>query len=376
VEDFHIIRPLGKGSSAEVYQAEQLATGRMYAMKRLKKKMIVDHEKTEHTMSERSVLPQMRHPFIVTLHHSFQSRDMLYYILDYCPGGELFYHLKVERTFTTSRAMLYTAEIALGLDHMHSLGIIYRDLKPENILIDAEGHIKLADFDLCKRTRDDASSPRSQRGSVGPAKTFCGTPEYTAPEMILGQAKMTYGKSVDWWALGTVLYEMLSGLPPFYNQVMAKMYQKILYDELQYKPPMDPLAFALVQRLLIRDPVKRLGSSPHDMGKLKRDPFFAELQWQDVLERKTTPAFRPGLGVNYVDPETVPSSNMSGSYSRYGSQSGSTDSQIFHGFTYNKASLSSTPLGYSQRPTLHEAVKDSSYSSQSSDREDSSPTVM
>jgi len=217
----------------------------------------------------------MRHPFIVNLHHAFQSREKLFYILDYCPGGELFYHLKAEVRFSLKRAQLYTAEIALGLDHMHSLGIIYRDLKPENILIDEEGHVKLADFDLCKRTREDNEDRGGgavvigQKGSVGPAKTFCGTPEYTAPEMILGQAKTAYGKGVDWWALGTLLYEMLVGLPPFYNSDMAKMCRRILQDKLMPHVLVSPVAFELISKLLERDPEKRLGSKPDHMEVFK-----------------------------------------------------------------------------------------------------------
>merc|ERR1711865_835461 len=168
-------------------------------------------------MSERKILEQISNPFFVNLHHAFQTRTKLYLILDFCAGGELFYHLGKEGRFSLERTVLYSAEIAVGLDYMHRLGIIYRDLKPENLLIDETGHIRFADFGLCTRGVD--------RRSCDKTNSICGTPEYMAPEVVAGHGHLDYGAAVDWWALGTLIYEMLSGRPPFYNSVRQVMFQ-------------------------------------------------------------------------------------------------------------------------------------------------------
>jgi len=190
--------------------------------------------------------------------------------------------------------MHYTAEISSALDYMHSMGIIYRDLKPENLLIDEQGHMRLADFGLCKRTVTAEGEKK--------AKTFCGTPEYIAPEILLGQEKKAYGKEVDWWALGTLLYEMLSGLPPFYDKKVNLMYRKILHDPLRPHARVPADAFALVQQLLERKPSARLGSGPDDFARIKAEPFFTELDWATLDRRGYTPDFIPKGSKDYVDP--------------------------------------------------------------------------
>jgi len=348
-DDFDMVRVIGQGSSAKVMQVRNKSTQQVFAMKVLKKKRLLEDDKTHHTMSERSVLAKMRHPFIVNLYHAFQSSDKLYYVMDYCPGGELFYHLKADGRFSKDRTRLYTAEIALGLEHMHGLGIIYRDLKPENILLDTEGHIKLADFDLCKRTKEDEKAVGSSI-SVGPATTFCGTPEYTAPEMILGQAKKEYGKGVDWWALGTLIFEMLEGIPPFYDTDMSKMCQRILFMKL--KPGKHVLAqtpeWNLIGKFLVRDPDARLGTQPGHMDIIKQHPFFAPLDWPRVMRREITPLFRPQEKENYIDPEAMQIPVGSDDYKLpiAGHQSSVvSDHGAFCGFTYNKQS----PILYGQQ---------------------------
>jgi serum/glucocorticoid-regulated kinase 2 len=252
VDDFEPIATIGKGSFAKVLQVRKKNTGEIFAMKILLKSTIIARNQVEHTRAERSILQHIKHPYIVSLKYAFQTEDKLYLVMDFCGGGELFYHLKKEGRFSEERVRLYAAEILLALEHLHSLNIIYRDLKPENILLDAQGHIRLADFGLSKILND----PDAQ------ASTFCGTPEYLAPEILNGSG---HGIPVDWWSLGTLICEMLTGLPPFYSQNLNSMYEKILKAELKLTSDpniLSPDARNLIQALLQRDPHKRLGSGP------------------------------------------------------------------------------------------------------------------
>jgi len=177
----------------------------LYAMKILHKENVVNKKQVEHTLTERSVLGKMNHPFIVKLHYAFQTDKKLHFVLDYCAGGELFFHLGKAGRFTEEQGRFYAAEMTLALGHLHSHGVVYRDLKPENILFEATGHLKLADFGLSKE------GVESTQGS----HSFCGTPEYLAPEVL---NRTGHGTAVDWWSLGALLYEMLTGLPPWFSQ--------------------------------------------------------------------------------------------------------------------------------------------------------------
>lgn len=187
-------------------------------MKVLKKSEVIRRQQLEHTLTERFVLATVRHPFVLQLRHAFQTADKLFLVTDYCPGGELFFHLKRLRRFTEGMVRFYSAEIASALAHLHSHGIVYRDLKPENILLDRRGHVTLTDFGLARRlsVTPSAQSPGSKARQE---LTFCGTPEYLSPEMILHRrTRCGYDYNVDWWALGVVCYELLTGLPPFYDR--------------------------------------------------------------------------------------------------------------------------------------------------------------
>jgi len=197
-------------------------------------------------------------------------------VLDYVPGGELFGRLKEEGSFSEQRVRLYAAEILVGLGHLHSLKYVYRDLKPENILVDSDGHLKLTDFGLVK-TKMETDSTTS---------TFCGTPEYIAPEMLQQQP---YTKSVDWWSFGILVYEMLTGLPPFYDENVNKMYRMILSEPLTFPDSMSPEAQDLISQLLDRNPETRLGASANDYEDIKKHPFFAPLNWDKVLSKQYTP---------------------------------------------------------------------------------------
>jgi len=370
--DFDIIRVIGAGSSAKVLQVRNKCSGTEFAMKVVMKKMVIENEKIQHTKAERAVLSNVKHPFIVNLHYAFQDQDTLNYVMDLCPGGELFVHLKRDGCFTVPRSRLYTAEIACGLDHLHSRGIIYRDLKPENILIDKDGHVRLADFDLCKHTLNENGELGSE------AKTFCGTPEYTAPEMILGQAVKAYGKGVDWWALGTLLYEMLTGLPPFYDKCLTSMCEGILHAPLKDHPSVPANAYDLIEQWLRRDPQLRLGSGSDDFkNRIKTHAFFkylndsnqdVPLNWDDVMQRKITPAFQPETGQIYIDSEamSIPISCSDGA------KLSSSQTVNFQGFTYNKDASSfiqRTPLPIPRSPGSPAAKNrsnDSNYSNRSS----------
>jgi serine/threonine protein kinase len=329
-EDFELVGVIGQGSFAKVLQVKaKVPPNDTYAMKVLKKKTVVDRGQMEHTMAERAVLEKFKaHPFIVNLHYAFQTKDKLYFVLDFCPGGELFFHLKQDGCFSPTRTMHYVAEISSALDYMHSMGIIYRDLKPENLLIDEQGFMKLADFGLCKRTVTADGETK--------AKTFCGTPEYIAPEILLGQEKKAYGKEVDWWALGTLLYEMLSGLPPFYDKKVNVMYRKILNDPLRPHRKVSAEAFALVQKFLNRKPAERLGSGPDDFEAIKAEPFFAPIDWARLNRREYKPEFVPHAAKDYVDPTF--SAIPIGSDAAPSTLAQTLDGTKFKGFTFAGAS--------------------------------------
>ena len=203
IEDFAIEKVIGKGAFGRVYLVTRKDTGEVYAMKCLRKDLIEEKHQQAYAMSERRILGKVACPYIVQLKCAFQTLDKLYMVMEFVNGGELFVHLRKASHFSEPRARLYAAELLLALEHLHSQGIIYRDLKPENVLLDLEGHVKLTDFGLSKVLG------RKQ------AFSFCGTPEYIAPEILLGKG---YDYSVDFWSFGCLVYEMLSGVPPFYSR--------------------------------------------------------------------------------------------------------------------------------------------------------------
>ena len=193
-------------------------------------------------------------------------------IIGNCSGGELFFHLGKVGRFSEDRAGFYAAQIILALEHVHSLDIVYRDLKPENVLLDHVGNVRLTDFGLSKEGVSDHSTG---------ASSFCGTPEYIAPEVLLRQG---HGRAVDWWSLGALLYEMISGLPPFYSRNRETMFEKIMSAELVFPPFMSEDAKSLLSKLLVRDPKNRLGSGERDAGELKEHDFFRSIDWE-ILSR-------------------------------------------------------------------------------------------
>jgi serum/glucocorticoid-regulated kinase 2 len=278
LDDFELLKVLGRGSFGKVMQVRKKSDGKVYAMKILKKRAIIARNQVEHTKAERKILQALQHPFLMTLRYAFQSKEKLYFVLDYYQGGELFFHLKNNRRFPEDVARLYVGEIALALGHLHSLSVIYRDLKPENILLDDNGHVCLTDFGLSKDV--DPSDK---------AHTFCGTPEYLAPEIVTGAG---HDKAVDWWSLGILLYELTVGIPPFYSQNVNEMYNKIQHGVLRFPPFLSEGCKSLIVQLLNRDPKKRLGSKD-DVNDLKVHPFFKPISWDKLYKKEIDCPYKP-----------------------------------------------------------------------------------
>ncbi|KAH7138936.1 kinase-like domain-containing protein [Dendryphion nanum] len=289
-QDFEPLTCLGKGSYGTVLLVRQRGTGRLYAQKQFKKASITVHKKLiEQTKTERVILESIsRHPFVVKLFYAFQDHEKLYLILEYAQGGELFHHLASERIFSEDVAAFYMAEMVLALDHLHrTVGVVYRDLKPENCLLDSEGHLLLTDFGLSKVAVDEDTKCRS----------FLGTVEYMAPEVIQGAE---YGMSVDWWSLGALGFDLLTGAPPFSGNNNAKIQEKILKQKLVLPYYLGPDAKDLLTRLLRKEPKKRLGSNmPKDLQTIKSHRFFRKINWKKLEARELEPPIQPLI----TDPE-------------------------------------------------------------------------
>ncbi|KAK9768681.1 cytochrome c oxidase subunit 1 [Basidiobolus ranarum] len=296
LKDFDLLQTLGTGTFGRVYLTRHIGTENYYAMKVLKKEVVVRLKQIEHINSEKQILSQIHFPFIVNLFCSFQDDNNLYMLLEYVIGGEVFSHLRRAGRFTNDMTRFYAAEIVLAIEYLHSKDIIYRDLKPENLLLDDRGHIKITDFGFAKVVEDRTW-------------TLCGTPEYLAPEIIQSKG---HGKSVDWWALGILIFEMLAGYPPFFDDSPFGIYEKILEGRLMFPSHFDPAARDLIKKLLTNDRTKRLGNLKDGPEDVKKHKWFRGIDWQIVLERKVpapiVPMFRhPGDTANFDRyPEEVP----------------------------------------------------------------------
>ncbi|KAL9077455.1 MAG: hypothetical protein Q9161_000300 [Pseudevernia consocians] len=297
-DDFQILKLIGKGTFGQVFQVVKKDTGRIYAMKVLSKKVIVQKKEVAHTLGERNILVRTataNSQFIVGLKFSFQTPTDLYLVTGFMSGGELFYHLQKEGRFDEGRAKFYIAELILALQHLHQYDIVYRDLKPENILLDANGHISLCDFGLSKAnlTKDQTTN------------TFCGTTEYLAPEVLLDEAG--YTTMVDFWSLGVLVFEMVCGWSPFYADDTQQMYKNIAFGKVRF--PKDALSTEgrnFVKGLLNRNPKHRLGAK-RDADELKEHIFFADTDWNAMMNKMVVPPFKPKLknirDVSNFDPE-------------------------------------------------------------------------
>ncbi|KAH7637660.1 ribosomal protein s6 kinase beta-1-like protein [Dermatophagoides farinae] len=284
--DFELLKVLGMGAYGKVFQVRKVTgknLGTIFAMKVLKKAKIVRSIKdTDHTKAERNILESVKHPFIVDLMYAFQTRGKLYLILEYLSGGELFMYLQREGLLLENAVIFYAAEIILAIEHLHKLGIIYRDLKPENIMLDLHGHVKLTDFGLCKES--------IQSGKM--TYTFCGTVEYMAPEIL---KRIGHNHAVDWWSLGALMFDMLTGKPPFVSSNRNKTIAKILHAELKFPKHLTHDAKDLIRKLLRRSPELRLGGGVDDAAPVKHHAFFKKINWDEVFFKRLSPPFRPVL---------------------------------------------------------------------------------
>ncbi|KAL2827007.1 kinase-like domain-containing protein [Aspergillus cavernicola] len=283
-DDFEPLLCLGKGSFGTVLLVRHVVSGKLYAQKQFKKASLTVHKKlVEQTKTERTILESVnRHPFVVKLFYAFQDHEKLYLILEYAEGGELFHHLAMERMFEEDAAAFYMAEMVLALEHLHqNVGVIYRDLKPENCLLDHEGHLLLTDFGLSKIAVNDDDRCNSSLGTI----------EYMAPEVIQGKP---YGKACDWWSLGALGYDLLTGSPPFKANNHAKLQEKILKQKLALPYYLGPDAKDLLIRLLRKEPSKRLGyHMPKDLHTIKSHRFFRKIDWRALERRALTPPIIP-----------------------------------------------------------------------------------
>uniref|UniRef100_A0A665WY94 non-specific serine/threonine protein kinase n=1 Tax=Echeneis naucrates TaxID=173247 RepID=A0A665WY94_ECHNA len=293
---FELRKVLGQGSFGKVFLVRKITgpdAGQLYAMKVLKKATLKVRDRVR-TKMERDILVEVNHPFIVKLHYAFQTEGKLYLILDFLRGGDLFTRLSKEVMFTEEDVKFYLAELALALDHLHGLGIIYRDLKPENILLDEDGHIKLTDFGLSKESIDHENK----------AYSFCGTVEYMAPEVV---NRRGHTHSADWWSYGVLMFEMLTGTLPFQGKDRKETMTMILKAKLGMPQFLSSEAQSLLRNLFKRNPANRLGAGPDGVEEIKRHQFFNTIDWNKLYRREIYPPFKPAAGrpddTFYFDPE-------------------------------------------------------------------------
>eukprot|EP00929_Paragymnodinium_shiwhaense_P092832 TRINITY_DN5284_c0_g1_i2.p1 TRINITY_DN5284_c0_g1~~TRINITY_DN5284_c0_g1_i2.p1 ORF type:complete len:360 (+),score=88.43 TRINITY_DN5284_c0_g1_i2:184-1263(+) len=248
-----------------------------FALKIMKKSEVIRLKQVEHVKAELSILSLIHHPFIVNLLCSFQDEKRLFILLEFVNGGELFSHLRKEGRLPNDDARFYAGEIVLAFEYLHQQTIVYRDLKPENLLIDSEGHMKITDFGFAKIVEDRTW-------------TLCGTPEYLAPEIIQSKG---HGRAVDWWALGILIFEMLGGYPPFYDENPFGIYQKVLAGRIDFPKHFDVRAKDLIKRLLTHDRAKRYGCLKNGAEDIKKHKWYKGMEWEQLIHRQVPPPFRP-----------------------------------------------------------------------------------
>ena len=278
LEDFVFSKTVGTGTFGRVRLVKLRDHDKYFAMKIMRKVDIVRLHQVDHIFSEKFLLSRLSCPFIIRLYGTFKDQHNLFMLLEYAIGGELFTYLRRAGRFSLETTKFYAAEIVCALEYMHNLNIVYRDLKPENLLLDARGHIKIADFGFAKVIPDNRTW------------TLCGTPEYLAPEIILGRG---HGRPVDWWALGILIYEMMAGFPPFYDETPFLIYEKILAGNLEFPPHFDGPLCDLLTGLLQADPQRRLGCGVAGAMDVKNHPWFAGVHWDALSRRLIQAPFTP-----------------------------------------------------------------------------------
>ncbi|KAI6650752.1 aPKC [Oopsacas minuta] len=290
IDDFNILKVIGRGSYAKVLLAEQKKTSKLYAMKVVKKELLTDEEDFDWVQTEKHVFEvASNHPYLVGLHSCFQSESRLFFVIEFVRGGDLMFHMQRQRKLPEDHSRFYASEICLALNYLHERGIVYRDLKLDNVLLDEDGHIKLTDYGMCKEglLKDDTTN------------TFCGTPNYIAPEIIRGQS---YSYSVDWWALGVLLYEMLVGRSPFDvtghheagDATEDLLFQMILEKTIRVPRSLSVRAANVLKGFLTKNPKERLGCHPETgFNDIKSHQFFRSIEWKQLEMREVESPFIP-----------------------------------------------------------------------------------
>uniref|UniRef100_A0A8C1JML1 protein kinase C n=1 Tax=Cyprinus carpio TaxID=7962 RepID=A0A8C1JML1_CYPCA len=284
VTDFKCVAVLGRGHFGKVLLAEYKTTGEMFAIKALKKGDIVARDEVDSLMCEKRIFEtvnSVRHPFLVNLFACFQTKEHVCFVMEYAAGGDLMMHIHAD-VFSEPRSIFYAACVVLGLEFLHDHKIVYRDLKLDNLLLDTEGYVKIADFGLCKEGM----------GFRDRTSTFCGTPEFLAPEVL---TETSYTRAVDWWGLGVLIFEMLVGESPFPGDDEEEVFDSIVNDEVRYPKFLSTEAISIMRRLLRRNPERRLGAGERDAEEVKRHPFFRNMDWTALLAKKIRPPFLPTI---------------------------------------------------------------------------------
>ncbi|CAD8198047.1 unnamed protein product [Paramecium pentaurelia] len=288
LKDFIFVKCIGVGGFSRVYMVKKKSNGRFYAMKLIDKEFILQHKKQGIVQNERDIMTVLDHPFIIKLEYAFESKNFIIFVLEFCSGGELFWQLRQVKRMTEYQARFYFTEICLAMFYLHSLSIVYRDIKPENILIDIDGHIRIADFGLSKPNMSEEDY----------AYSFCGSPEYMAPEMLL---KIGHNVQVDHYCLGALLYELVTGLPPYYSRDTEEIYESILNEELTFpeKLNLSNEIKDLLKGLLSKQPSERLCANK-GLLELFTHPWFKDCDLVSILLKKVQPPFKPNqLQFNY-----------------------------------------------------------------------------
>jgi len=282
LDDFQIMKVLGRGTFGKVCLVQYKPTKEYYAMKSLKKDVLLDMDQVQSTILEKKILQSLDHPFLVGMVFCFQTEERIYFIMPFIRGGELFQHLRTEKFFKEDKARFYAASMGIALEYLHKHGIVYRDIKPENILIGEDGYLKLIDFGMAKMLKGNEK-----------AMSFCGTPEYLAPEIITGEG---HNRAADWWSYGILLFEMLCGIPPFYCENTERMYDLITNAELRFpkRIQLSENAKDLIKKLLIKKQDKRLGVEK-GFEEIKSHPFFQGFDFDALLAKKLEAPFIPVL---------------------------------------------------------------------------------
>lgn len=284
LKDFKCVAVLGRGHFGKVLLAEYSITGEMFAIKALKKGDIVARDEVESLMCEKRIFEtvnSVRHPFLVNLFACFQTKEHVCFVMEYAAGGDLMMHIHAD-VFSEERATFYAACVVLGLEFLHEHKIVYRDLKLDNLLLDTEGFVKIADFGLCKEGM----------GYQDRTSTFCGTPEFLAPEVL---TETSYTRAVDWWGLGVLIFEMLVGESPFPGDDEEEVFDSIVNDEVRYPRFLSTEAISIMRRLLRRNPERRLGAGERDAEDVKKHLFFRDIDWNGLLAKKVKPPFIPTI---------------------------------------------------------------------------------